>query len=122
MLRGIVVSAFLICLFPCASFAQQSGREHSIPGASLTATQKEGRRIFVQRCALCHTPPQAISKVYGPFLDKDLVEGREDDIRGTITEGRPGLMPGFQYGLAPAEIDAIVAYLETVERPARSKN
>jgi mono/diheme cytochrome c family protein len=121
-MRGIFVSALLICLFPCAAMAQQSAPEHPSLGTALTATQKEGRRVFVQRCALCHTPPQVISKVYGPFLDKDVVEGREEDVRVTILEGRPGRMPGFQYGLAPGEIDAIIAYLETVERPARSKN
>ena len=117
MLRGTLISVFLICLFPYALYAQQSNL-----GTALTGTQKEGRRIFVQRCALCHTPPQAISKVYGPFLDKDLVEGREDEVRGTILEGRVGRMPGFQFGLEASDIDAIIAYLKTVNRPVQSKN
>jgi hypothetical protein len=30
-------------------------------------------------------------------------------------------MPGFQYGLTRAEIDSIVEYLKTVNRPARPK-
>jgi hypothetical protein len=29
-------------------------------------------------------------------------------------------MPGFKYGLKPAEIDAIVEYLKTVPKPAKT--
>ena len=96
--------------------AQQSS------GAALTDTQKEGRRIFQQRCAVCHTLPTVVSKRYGPALYKELVEDNEDNIRDTIAEGRVDLMPGFKYGLTRAEIDSIVEYLKTVSRPARSKS
>ena len=96
--------------------AQQSS------GAALTDTQKEGRRIFQQRCAICHTLPTVVSKRYGPALYKELVEDNEDNIRDTIAEGREGLMPGFKYGLTRAEIDSIVEYLKTVGRPDRPKS
>ena len=89
---------------------------------SLTNSQKEGRRIFQQRCAVCHTQPTVVSKRYGPALYKEIVEDNEDNIRETILEGREGLMPGFKYGLTRAEVDAIVEYLKTVNRPARPKN
>jgi mono/diheme cytochrome c family protein len=88
----------------------------------LTDTQKDGRRIFQQRCAVCHTLPTVVSKRYGPALYKELVEDNEDNIRDTILEGREGLMPGFQYGLTRAEIDSIIEYLKTVNRPARPKS
>ena len=87
----------------------------------LTDVQKEGRRIFQQRCAVCHTPPTVVSKRYGPALYKEIVEDNEDNIRQAIEQGREGLMPGFQYGLSRAEIDSIVEYLKTVNRPARPK-
>lgn len=90
--------------------------------APLTDTQKEGRRIFQQRCAVCHTPPTVVSKRYGPALYKEIVEDNEDNIRDTILEGREGLMPGFKYGLSRAEIDSIIEYLKTVNRPARPKS
>jgi mono/diheme cytochrome c family protein len=96
--------------------AQQSS------GTSLTDTQKEGRRIFQQRCAVCHTPPTVVSKRYGPALYKEIVEDNEDNIRDTIMEGREGLMPGFKYGLTRAGTDSIIEYLKTVNRPARPKN
>jgi mono/diheme cytochrome c family protein len=96
--------------------AQQSS------GAPLTETQKDGRRIFQQRCAVCHTLPTVVSKRYGPALYKEIVEDNEDNIRDTIQEGREGLMPGFKYGLTRAEVDSIIEYLKTVNRPARPKN
>src|SRR5216683_4148211 len=91
-------------------------------GAPLTDTQKDGRRIFQQRCAVCHTLPTVVSRRYGPALYKEIVEGNEDNIRDTVLEGREGLMPGFKYGLTRAEIDSIIEYLKTVNRPARPKN
>jgi mono/diheme cytochrome c family protein len=97
-------------------------RAQQAPGTSLTARQKEGRQIFQQRCAVCHTPPTIVSKRYGPALYNELVEDNEDNIRDTILEGREGLMPGFKYGLSRAEIDSIIEYLKTVNRPTRPKS
>jgi len=91
-------------------------------GGALTDTQKEGRRIFQQRCAVCHTLPTVVSKRYGPALYKEIVEDNEDNIRDAILEGREGLMPGFKYGLTRGEIDSIIEYLKTVNRPARQKD
>jgi mono/diheme cytochrome c family protein len=89
----------------------------------LTDTQKEGRRIFLQRCAVCHTPPTVVAKRYGPALYKEIVEDNDDNIRETIMEGREALMPGFRYTLARPEIDSIIEYLKTVKRPSsRPKN
>ena len=90
--------------------------------APLTDAQKEGRRIFQQRCAVCHTLPTVVSKRFGPALYKEIVEDNEDNIRDTVMEGREGLMPGFKYGLKREEIDSIIDYLKTVNRPARPKS
>jgi mono/diheme cytochrome c family protein len=54
-------------------------------------------------------------------LYKEIVEDNEDNIRDIILEGREGLMPGFKYGLARAEVDSVVEYLKTASRPARPK-
>jgi mono/diheme cytochrome c family protein len=113
----IIAGICLVCSLPFASFAQQSGT-----GRALTDTQKDGRRIFQQRCAVCHTLPTVVSKRYGPALYKEIVEDNEDNIREVIGEGRPNLMPGFKYGLTRVEIDSIVEYLKTVNRPARPKS
>jgi mono/diheme cytochrome c family protein len=110
----LIALGFLAISLPLR--AQQSS------GAPLTDTQKEGRRNFQQRCAVCHTLPTIVSKRYGPALYKEIVQDNEDNIRDTIMEGREGLMPGFKYGLTRVEIDSIVEYLKTVNRSARPKS
>ena len=97
-------------------------RAQKYSGAPLTETQKDGRRIFQQRCAVCHTLPTVVGKRYGPALYKEIVEDNEDNIRETILEGREGLMPGFKIGLTRPEVNSIIEYLKTVSRPARPKN
>ena len=85
----------------------------------LNDTQKLGQRIFEQRCGICHAPARGAFVMYGPFLYKDLINGNEDAIKEMIRTGT-SKMPGFKYGLQPAEIDAIVEYLKTVPKPAKT--
>ena len=92
--------------------------QESKPNSSLTDTQKEGRRIFQQRCAVCHAPPTVVAKRYGPALYREIAEDHEDTIRVAILEGREALMPGFKYGLTRPEIDSIIEYLKTVKQPS----
>ena len=89
----------------------------SAVAANAAGDAKAGAAVF-KRCAVCHTKPTITSKMYGPVLYKGLVEGNEDQVRETITNGSTGLMPGFRYGLESSEIDAIIEYLKTVEKPA----
>jgi hypothetical protein len=63
--------------------------------------------------------PTITSRRYGPALYKDIVDGKEGAVREITAKGRPGLMPGFRYGLQPWEIDATIEYLKTVPRPTR---
>lgn len=107
----------LISLFTLAWFGQALSAQESNPKTpQLNQTQILGRRIFQQRCAICHTQPTA-NPMYGIALNKDLVVGNEDAIREYIRNGSKK-MPGFKYGLEASEIDAIVDYLETVPKPA----
>jgi mono/diheme cytochrome c family protein len=112
-MRTVALSSLLVLwFFPVALSAQQSGAK----APELNKTQLLGRRIFQQRCGVCHTQPTA-SPMYGIPLYKDLVDGNEDMIRDFIQNGSKR-MPGFKYGLESAEIDAIVEYLKTVPKPA----
>ena len=97
---------------PAAVFAQQAKST-----VALNDTQVLGRRLFQQRCAVCHTEAVPGARRYGPVLYKELINGNEDTIRTFIGNGSKGKMPGFKYGLEPAEIAAIVEYLKTVPRP-----
>jgi mono/diheme cytochrome c family protein len=104
--------AFL-AFFPLAARAQQTTAQQP-----LNAEQKTGGKIFHQRCGVCHSVVSQAYPMYGPGLFKGLVEGNEDAIRKYIRDGSPK-MPGFKYGLQASEIDAIVEYLKTVQKPPK---
>jgi mono/diheme cytochrome c family protein len=93
--------------------AQQPG------GSSATPAQLEtGKKLFVQRCSVCHLPPLGPGepRSYARSLT-GLVKNAEAEaaVRPIIQNGIPMRMPGFKYGLEPTEIDAIVAYLRTLK-------
>jgi mono/diheme cytochrome c family protein len=115
-MKHAVLAGLLIHLWlqPLPLLHAQSG-----PAAASADVEKQGRRIFQQRCAICHSAPLVFSRPYGPFLNKTTVNGREGSVRNTIMEGETGLMPGFRYGLdADAnEIKSIIEYLKTVDKP-----
>jgi mono/diheme cytochrome c family protein len=101
-------------IFPIAARAQQAGADKP-----LSSVQKTGQRVFEQRCGICHAPARPGFQMYGPALYKGLVDGNEDAIKEQIRSGS-NKMPGFRFGLEPSEIDAIVEYLKTVPKPAKS--
>lgn len=116
-----VAALIVLCVlvvFPLAASAQQAN-SNANSNVTLNDTQILGRRIFQQRCAVCHTQSTPGARRYGPIIYKDLVDGNEDTIREFIRNGSTGKMPGFKYGLEPAEINAIVEYFKTVPRPPR---
>ena len=110
---GVRAFAFVLAAYSCTAAAQQSNSRQS-----LTDQQVLGRRIFQQRCAVCHTQPLYRSRRYGPALYKDIVDGNEDAMREVIMDGARGRMPGFRYGLQPDEVTAIIEYLKTMPKPA----
>jgi mono/diheme cytochrome c family protein len=79
--------------------------------------QKLGKRVFEQRCSVCHTQATITSKIYGPALYKEIVDGNEDAIRERINTGVKDRMPGFRYGLQSSEIEGIIEYLKTLPKP-----
>lgn len=108
------VLGIVLGIFPLVASAQQAGADKS-----LTDTQKLGKRVFEQRCGICHEQARAGFQTYAPLLYKDLVNGSEEPIKEIIRNGS-AKMPGFKLGLQPAEIDAIVEYLKTVPKPPKS--
>jgi mono/diheme cytochrome c family protein len=109
---------FLLGLLPLAARAQQPEQQAN-PDKPLNDAQKLGRRVFEQRCGICHEQARPGFQMYGPALYKDLVNGSEDAIKEIIRNGS-NKMPGFKLGLQPAEIDAIVEYLKTVPKPPKN--
>jgi mono/diheme cytochrome c family protein len=83
-------------------------------GSALNDQQDQGRRLLIQHCSLCHVRANISSnEMIGPALSRDSGGGRDDVLRGLISDGTPR-MPGFKLQFEPAQIDAIVAYLKTL--------
>jgi mono/diheme cytochrome c family protein len=82
---------------------------------TLTPSQAVGKKLFVQRCAVCHLPALPSYTTYGPLLSGDFLVSQSDAfVREQIMRGS-ARMPGYQYTLSSAEIDQIVDYLKTLE-------
>ena len=83
------------------------------------AALRHGEAIFYQRCSLCHLPrirkpgttPGPAPSLTGILKGAD--KGQEDKVRAYIMTGGER-MPGWQYGLKPAQIDDLITYLKTL--------
>jgi mono/diheme cytochrome c family protein len=109
MLRRLVPFLAGVALTAGAANAQQG---------ALSDNQKLGQHIVTQHCGVCHFRIQINSTAtYGPILSKASFDsGRDAELRGVIANGGPN-MPGFKYLLEPAQIDAVVDFLKTVNAP-----
>ena len=88
---------------------------------ALTASQAAGKKLFVQRCSICHLPALPSYTAYGPLLSGALVASLgEETERKQILQGS-ARMPGFQYTLSAAEIDEVMEYLKTLPDVSRGK-
>jgi cytochrome c oxidase subunit 2 len=97
-------------------------------GGGATATAAEGKQLFAANgCNGCHTLKEAgASGTVGPNLDQAL-KGKDAafiktsivDPNAEIAKGyQPGIMPpNFGQTLQPAELDALVKYLEETTNP-----
>jgi mono/diheme cytochrome c family protein len=82
---------------------------------SLSETERAGKKLFIQRCSVCHLPGTLTSMTYGPLLDKKVMAALGDDrARAYILHGSDK-MPGWQHTLQAAQIDKIIAYLKTLD-------
>ena len=112
----LVVS--LLSLAPVALAGQQPSSQ-----AALSDQQKEGRRLFQQKCAVCHLPilpTDDSGEPYARRLQGSHVDGNEDSVRRIIADGIGSRMPGWKYTLQEDQIDALVSYLRTIETPSRT--
>lgn len=84
-------------------------------GMTLTEAEMAGKKMFQQRCSICHTDMMLTGRgVFGGVLTSDNVEDdREARARDRIARGSPR-MPGFQYTLEPREIENILLYLKKI--------
>ena len=89
----------------------------------LSKPELAGRRLFVQRCAICHdqlTSAVAQERVdaptLGPQLDRETIKKLGDAGARLIIANGSERMPGFQYALTPVQVGHILAFLSTVQQ------
>ena len=110
-MKFLVLSFLLIPLLVTSQIVAQN----ITASEPLSDTQKAGRRMFVDRCSVCHLGVPPKNETYGPLLDKRLIAAIGDDaVRRKIMEGSEK-MPGWKYVFTPADVDKIIAYLQVVE-------
>lgn len=88
-----------------AEATESGGAEEAPAGA-------EGKTIFTENCAGCHTLADAgTSGTVGPNLDD--LKPTTAQVETIVTNGRGG-MPSFDGTLSPEEIQAVAAYVSSV--------
>lgn len=81
-------------------------------GEAAPAGGAEGKTIFTENCAGCHTLADAgTNGAVGPNLDD--LKPTTAQVETIVTNGRGG-MPGFDGTLSPEEIQAVAAYVSSV--------
>jgi mono/diheme cytochrome c family protein len=91
----------------------------------LTPAETSGRGIFQTRCAMCHVGQEPATEManesarrpatLGPLLSKANASD-ETRLRRTIKDGSR-LMPGYRHALTDEQIDQVIAFMKTIERP-----
>ncbi|MGA3033124.1 MAG: cytochrome c [Terracidiphilus sp.] len=95
---------------------------------ALTPQQAEGRRLYDTRCAHCHEdndlglkkiPP----KLHGVFAHSTLPSGApatDAGVERVVLAGK-GLMPSFAGRFSREQLEALVAYMHTGMRDAKTQ-
>jgi mono/diheme cytochrome c family protein len=132
--RPLMLAACALAALASAGRAQQSAppapkvvvidydmRKAATP-PSLSDVELTGKKLFVQRCALCHDLlGQPATTTVGPWIDGEIVKARgEDAVRQKIVDGSQR-MPGWRHTLDAKQIDSVIAYLKTVTPDQRPK-
>jgi mono/diheme cytochrome c family protein len=86
----------------------------------LSEVELAGRRLFAQRCGLCHDPVGQM-RVSGPWLDRELLVTKGEAAARQYIEQGSRRMPGFKHSLTAAQVDHLIAFLNTVTPEQRPK-
>jgi mono/diheme cytochrome c family protein len=88
----------------------------------LSDVELAGKKLFIQRCALCHDLlGQPATTTVGPWIDGTVVKARGDEaVRQKIMNGSQR-MPAWRHTLQPQQIDSVISYLKTVTPEMRPK-
>lgn len=89
--------------------------------AQLSERAGKGRKVFEDRCYVCHQKDSNRVKEIGPPLDglfkrERLITGKPvtaENVKEFIKTGPTPNMPAFQYTLRDPEIDDLIEFLKT---------
>jgi mono/diheme cytochrome c family protein len=119
--RWVVVAVGLLAvtLAACSPGAEDAGGDAQGPGLS---TEARGAQLYVANCAVCHGSELEGTEAGPPLLSRIYEPGHHPDesFRAAITRGVVphhwdfGAMPPVP-GLDDQEIDAIIAYVRSVQ-------
>jgi len=96
--------------------------QKAVSEPSLAEAELGGKKLFVQRCALCHDLlGQPATSTVGPWVDGETIKARgEAAVRQQIMNGSRR-MPGWRHTLDSSQIDQVIAYLKTVTPDQKPK-
>ena len=115
-MRKILLLSALFAVAQPGLHAQPAGNRTA---PALSDEQATGARIFQQKCAVCHLPIlRSGDTPYASRLDGGRVAGDRAYARRVIEDGNAAGMPGWKHTLQPAQLDALMAYLVTLDGSA----
>jgi len=111
---SLIVLAVLVLSVPASA---QLSRE----GTALSERAVKGRKVFEDRCYVCHQKDSNRVKEIAPPLDglfkRDrLIAGKPvtaENVKEVIKMGPTPGMPAFRYTLSDPEIDDLIEFLKT---------
>src|SRR3990172_2474217 len=111
--RFLVLFALIAGSFSVQLHAQQGNSD-----PKMSQSEMEGKKLFIQRCSICHLPrlnDPTVPDAFGPSLNGK-VNGTADEarVREVIMKGTPR-MPGFQYSFQTSQVDQIIAFMKTLK-------
>lgn len=129
-LRIFIILLFVLTLAACGGSAGAQSNPNVAPANSLSPEEAAGQKVFETSCAACHSTLEDMV-IVGPSLHGvaghagDRVEGQDAerylytsilDPEEYLVEGYDNLMPAsLGKQLTGEELDAVVAYLMTLE-------
>lgn len=117
-LRSSALAAWLLSTLAGCGPRQEVALEQMkydtrVLATSRSGSELEGHKLYAQKCSVCHVG-NAGETPFGGWMNRQRIQLIGKDVaRERIMNGTPQ-MPGWKYTLTPAQLDRILAYIQTV--------